>query len=122
MSYHFNREHPAPAPRVRDYIIIPHAPKRTSIAAIQAHVADHFDIPVSEMVSARRSREVARPRQIAMYLSARLTPRSLPQIGQKFGDRDHTTVIHAIRRIEELRMTQPAISAAINEVEAQLCA
>ena len=55
------------------------------------------------MVSARRAREVARPRQIAMYLAKQLTPRSLPEIGRRFGGRDHTTVIHAVRQIERLR-------------------
>jgi chromosomal replication initiator protein len=55
------------------------------------------------MVSARRAREVARPRQIAMYLAKQLTPRSLPEIGRRFGGRDHTTVIHAVRQIEKLR-------------------
>ena len=53
------------------------------------------------MTSARRAREVARPRQVAMYLSKRLTPRSLPEIGRRFGGRDHTTVIHAIKRIKD---------------------
>ena len=56
-----------------------------------------------KVVSARRAREVARPRQIAMYLAKQLTPRSLPEIGRRFGGRDHTTVIHAVRQIERLR-------------------
>jgi chromosomal replication initiator protein len=55
------------------------------------------------MHSARRARAVARPRQVAMYLCKQLTPRSLPEIGRKFGGRDHTTVMHAVRKIEELR-------------------
>jgi len=55
------------------------------------------------MHSARRSRAVARPRQVAMYLAKQLTPRSLPEIGRKFGGRDHTTVMHAVRKVEELR-------------------
>ena len=58
---------------------------------------------IQRRVSARRAREVARPRQIAMYLAKQLTPRSLPEIGRRFGGRDHTTVIHAVRQIEKLR-------------------
>jgi chromosomal replication initiator protein len=65
-------------------------------------VAEHFKIRVSDMSSARRSRVVARPRQVAMYLSKQLTSRSLPEIGRAFGGRDHTTVMHAVRKVEEL--------------------
>ncbi|MGH6980494.1 MAG: helix-turn-helix domain-containing protein, partial [Stellaceae bacterium] len=60
--------------------------------------------------SARRAREIARPRQVAMYLCKMLTPRSLPEIGKKFGGRDHTTVIHAIRRIEELSVADKTLA------------
>jgi len=77
--------------------------RRVTIEEIQRRVAEHFNIRVSEMHSARRSRAVARPRQVAMYLSKQLTSRSLPEIGRKFGGRDHTTVMHAVRRVEELR-------------------
>ncbi len=77
--------------------------RRITIDEIQRRVSDHFKIRQAEMVSARRAREVARPRQIAMYLAKQLTPRSLPEIGRKFGGRDHTTVIHAVRQIERLR-------------------
>lgn len=76
--------------------------RRITIDEIQKKVAEHFNIRVSDMHSARRARQVARPRQIAMYLAKQLTPRSLPEIGRKFGGRDHTTVIHAVRKIEEL--------------------
>ncbi len=76
--------------------------RRVSIEHIQKRVAEHFNIRFSEMSSARRARAVARPRQIAMYLAKRLTSRSLPEIGRKFGNRDHTTVMHAIRKVEEL--------------------
>ena len=68
-------------------------------------VSEHYNIRQSEMYSARRARAVARPRQVAMYLSKQLTSRSLPEIGRKFGGRDHTTVMHAVRKIEELRAT-----------------
>lgn len=72
------------------------------VAQIKRVVCEHFRIPVEEMVSARRSRKVARPRQIAMYLTKRLTPKSLPDIGRQFGHRDHTTVIHAVRVVERM--------------------
>jgi chromosomal replication initiator protein len=85
--------------------------RRITIEEIQRRVAEHFRIKVSDMYSARRARAVARPRQVAMYLAKQLTPRSLPEIGRKFGNRDHTTVMHAIRRIEELR----AVDAVLNE-------
>ena len=77
--------------------------RRITIEEIQKKVADHFDVKLAEMHSARRARSVARPRQVAMYLAKQLTPRSLPEIGRRFGGRDHTTVMHAIRKVEELR-------------------
>ena len=77
--------------------------KKVNIEEIQKKVSQHFNIKMSDMSSARRSRTIARPRQIAMYLSKNLTSRSLPEIGRRFGNRDHTTVIHAVRKVEELR-------------------
>ncbi len=77
--------------------------RRVTIEEIQKRVAEHYDVRLSEMHSARRARAVARPRQVAMYLSKQLTSRSLPEIGRKFGGRDHTTVMHAVRKIDELR-------------------
>jgi len=76
--------------------------RRITIDEIQRKVAEHYTLRLSDMHSARRSRNVARPRQVAMYLCKKLTPRSLPEIGRKFGGRDHTTVMHAVRKIEEL--------------------
>lgn len=76
--------------------------RRVTIEDIQKKVSGHFNIKVSDMHSARRSRTVARPRQIAMYLAKKLTSKSLPEIGRKFGGKDHTTVMHAVKRIEEL--------------------
>jgi len=69
---------------------------------IQKKVANHYNIKVSEMSSARRVRAVVRPRQIAMYLSKILTPKSLADIGTKFGKKDHTTVMHAVKKVEQL--------------------
>jgi len=76
--------------------------KKVNIEEIQKKVSQHFNVKVSDMSSARRSRTVARPRQVAMYLSKNLTSRSLPEIGRRFGNRDHTTVIHAVKKVEEL--------------------
>jgi chromosomal replication initiator protein len=76
--------------------------RRLTMEEIQKRVAEHFKIRVSDMSSARRARAVARPRQVAMYLSKQLTSRSLPEIGRAFGGRDHTTVMHAVRKVEEL--------------------
>jgi chromosomal replication initiator protein len=77
--------------------------RRVTIEEIQKQVAAHFNVRVADMHSARRARSVARPRQVAMYLAKQLTARSLPEIGRKFGGRDHTTVMHAVRKVEELR-------------------
>jgi chromosomal replication initiator protein len=85
--------------------------RRVTIEEIQKRVAEHYGIRTSDMHSARRARAVARPRQVAMYLAKQLTPRSLPEIGRKFGGRDHTTVIHAVKKIEELR----AVDTTLNE-------
>ena len=76
--------------------------RRVSIEEIQRRVAEHYNIRMNDMSSARRARAVARPRQVAMYLAKQLTSRSLPEIGRKFGNRDHTTVMHAVSRITEL--------------------
>jgi chromosomal replication initiator protein len=76
--------------------------RKVTIEEIQKKVAEHYNIRQTEMTSARRARAVARPRQVAMYLSKQLTTRSLPEIGRKFGNRDHTTVMHAVSRINEL--------------------
>lgn len=76
--------------------------RRVTIEEIQKKVAEHWNIRLTDMSSARRARNVARPRQVAMYLAKQLTSRSLPEIGRKFGNRDHTTVMHAVSRVSEL--------------------
>ena len=73
--------------------------RRVTIEEIQRKVAEHYNIRLTDMSSARRARDVARPRQVAMYLAKQLTSRSLPEIGRRFGNRDHTTVMHAVSRI-----------------------
>jgi chromosomal replication initiator protein len=84
--------------------------RRVTIDEIQRRVAEHFNIKMAEMTSSRRARIVARPRQVAMYLAKQLTSRSLPEIGRKFGGRDHTTVMHAVRKIEELSVSDRALA------------
>ncbi|MBV9750098.1 MAG: chromosomal replication initiator protein DnaA [Acetobacteraceae bacterium] len=76
--------------------------RRVTIEEIQRKVAEHWNVRLTDMSSARRARAVARPRQVAMYLAKQLTSRSLPEIGRKFGNRDHTTVMHAVSRVAEL--------------------
>lgn len=88
--------------------------RRITIEEIQKRVAEHFNIRMSDMHSARRARAVARPRQVAMYLAKQLTSRSLPEIGRKFGGRDHTTVMHAVRKIDELREGDLSLSEDID--------
>jgi chromosomal replication initiator protein len=94
--------------------------RRITIDEIQRRVCDHYRIRHAEMSSARRSREVARPRQIAMYIAKQLTPRSLPEIGRRFGGRDHTTVIHAVKQIEKLRQTDAELDADVRLLMRQL--
>jgi chromosomal replication initiator protein len=75
------------------------ADPRMMVAHVQAVVAAYFEMPIAEMYSARRCWAYSHPRQIAMFLSRELTPKSLPDIGRRFGNRDHTTVMHAIRAV-----------------------
>ncbi|MCW0183085.1 MAG: chromosomal replication initiator protein DnaA [Zavarzinia sp.] len=88
--------------------------RRVTIEEIQRKVSDYYGVRLADLLSARRARAVARPRQVAMYLSKQLTSRSLPEIGRKFGGRDHTTVIHAVRKIEELCSTDTAFQDDID--------
>ncbi len=76
--------------------------RKLTIEEIQRKVAEHYNIRLSDMIGPKRVRNIARPRQIAMYLAKHLTPRSLPEIGRRFGGRDHTTIMHGVRKIEEL--------------------
>ena len=81
--------------------------RRITIEEIQKRVAEQWGIRLTDMTSARRSRNVARPRQVAMYLAKHFTDRSLPEIGRMFGNRDHTTVMHGVRRVTELMAEDP---------------
>lgn len=94
--------------------------RKISITDIQKAVADFYEIKLSDMSSARRLRAVARPRQIAMYLAKQMTPTSLPQIGQQFGGRDHTTVMHAVKKVNELINSDTCIAEDIRRIEHNL--
>ena len=91
-----------------------------SIESIQNIVASYFNLKIDEMLSARRSRSLARPRQIAMYLAKQNTTNSLPEIGRKFSNRDHTTVIHAVKKIEELMKKDNEIKQNVMEIKKKL--
>jgi chromosomal replication initiator protein len=94
--------------------------KLINIENIQKIVASFFQISLQEMLSPRRSRSLARPRQIAMYLSKKHTTKSLPDIGRKFSNRDHTTVIHAVRKIDQLIQRDETVKNNIIELKKQL--
>ena len=87
-------------------------PKRVKIEDIQKRVATHYNVSRADLLSSRRTAAVVMPRQIAMFLSKSLTLRSLPEIGRRFGGRDHTTVLHAVRKIDKLCETNPALKDA----------
>jgi len=84
--------------------------RKLSIEEIQRKVAEHYNIRLSDMIGPKRLRNIARPRQVAMYLAKQMTHRSLPEIGRRFGGRDHTTIMHGVRKIEELMATDSQLS------------
>jgi chromosomal replication initiator protein len=88
-------------------------PRRVRIEDIQKVVAGHFNVSKNDLLSARRTRAIVRPRQIAMYLAKMMTPRSFPEIGKRFGGRDHTTVLHAVRKVEELAALDEGLAQEI---------
>ena len=94
--------------------------KSINVESIQNIVAVYFNLNIQEMLSPRRSRSLARPRQIAMYLAKKYTTNSLPDIGRKFSNRDHTTVIHAVKKIEELIKNDNEIKHSITEIKKRL--
>ena len=94
--------------------------KSINIESIQNLVASHFKLNIQELLSPRRSRSLARPRQIAMYLAKQHTTNSLPDIGRKFGNRDHTTVIHAVKKIGELMKKDNEINQSVAELKKKL--
>ena len=84
--------------------------KRITVDDIQKATSEHFGLKQADLISERRNRSIARPRQAAMWLCKQLTTRSLPDIGRRFGGRDHTTVLHAVRKIEELKVGDPQLT------------
>jgi chromosomal replication initiator protein len=104
---------------VRD-LIRPQEPKRVKIEDIQRVVARQYNVSRSDLLSSRRTANVVRPRQVAMYLAKTLTLRSLPEIGRRFGGRDHTTVLHAVRKIEGLVGNDMALAEEIEILKRQL--
>jgi chromosomal replication initiator protein len=104
---------------VRD-LIRPHEPKRVKIEDIQRVVARQYNVSRADLLSARRTANVVRPRQVAMYLAKTLTLRSLPEIGRRFGGRDHTTVLHAVRKIENLVGNDTTLAEEIEILKRQL--
>jgi chromosomal replication initiator protein len=104
---------------VRD-LIRPQEPKRVKIEDIQRVVARQYNVSRADLLSSRRTANVVRPRQVAMYLAKTLTLRSLPEIGRRFGGRDHTTVLHAVRKIENLVHTDTALAEEIELLKRQL--
>jgi len=97
---------------VRD-LIRPWEPKKVKIEDIQKRVATHYSVSRADLLSSRRTASVVMPRQIAMFLAKALTPRSLPEIGRRFGGRDHTTVLHAVRKIDKLYNNNPTLREEI---------
>ncbi|MBB1090418.1 chromosomal replication initiator protein DnaA [Rhodopseudomonas palustris] len=104
---------------VRD-LIRPQEPKRIKIEDIQRVVARQYNVSRSDLLSSRRTANVVRPRQVAMYLAKTLTLRSLPEIGRRFGGRDHTTVLHAVRKIEGLVSKDVTLSDEVESLKRQL--
>ena len=100
--------------------ILRQSERKVTIDEIIRKVAAHYNIKINDILSARRARAVARPRQMAMYLAKNLTTKSLPEIGRKFGGRDHTTVIHAVKKIGELKSIDSGIEEDLEMLRRQL--
>jgi chromosomal replication initiator protein len=101
-------------------LIRPAEPKRVRIEDIQRLVARQYNVSRSDLLCSRRTANVVRPRQVAMYLAKILTLRSLPEIGRRFGGRDHTTVLHAVRKMDALIATDTALAEEIDVLKRQL--
>ena len=102
--------------------INPCLPRGLTIEVIQTAVERHCKVGHLELISARRTGGIVRPRQIAMYLAKQLTPLSLPMIGRKFGGRDHTTVLHAVRKIEALRTRDKILAGDLDAIQRAIAA
>jgi chromosomal replication initiator protein len=98
-------------------ILRPHlsvSERKVTVDTIQKVVAEHYALKQADLLSERRARAIARPRQVAMWLAKQITTRSLPDIGRRFGGRDHTTVLHAVRRIEALKADDPVLARDVD--------
>lgn len=121
-------EPPAPAEAPAKYqfketwfqIVDVSAPRQLSMGQIKRAVCDHYGVNVNDVVSARRTLDIIRPRQVAMYLCKELTGLSLPQIGMQFGDRDHTTILHAVRKITRLVGEDANLAEAVDTIRRRL--
>ncbi len=96
------------------------AERRITVDEIQRTVADYYDIGTEELTSARRSRDLVRPRHVAMYLARTLTSRSMPEIGRQFGGRDHTTVLHGVRKVERMKEGDPEVARDLERLRTEL--
>jgi chromosomal replication initiator protein len=110
---------PAAEEAIRD-LVRHREPRRVKIEDIQRLVANHYNVSRADILSSRRTATVVRPRQIAMYLAKSLTLRSLPEIGRRFGGRDHTTVLHAVRKIEGMVTTDQELAGEIDHLRRML--
>lgn len=102
--------------------ILPIPSPKITIDVIKRVVCRHYAISHADMISQRRTIKIGRPRMVAIYLSRSLTERSLPEIGRKFGNRDHTTALHSVSKVADLIMTDPVIAADVQALSAQLTA
>jgi chromosomal replication initiator protein len=94
--------------------------KRITVDEIQKVVAEHYSLKQADLLCEKRTRAIARPRHVAMYLAKQLTTRSYPDIGRRFGGRDHTTVLHAVKRIDALKLDDPALAADLETLTRKL--
>lgn len=116
---------PEPSPpivRAPWFFIHSEIPTPLRIADIQAAVVKHFGITMTDLLSPRRTHKVIRPRQIAMYLAKTMTLRTLPEIGRRFGGRDHTTILHAVRKIEGLLPLNADLALDVEVIRAGIAA
>jgi hypothetical protein len=101
---------------------VPILPEKVSFDLILRMVARHYHVSKMDIVSSRRTADIVRPRHVSMYLAKALTARSFPDIGRRFGKRDHTTVLHGFRKIERLMLTDEKLAAEITEIKRMIAA
>lgn len=111
-----------PAIKIADPVIEWHGPRMPKVEEIQRKTAEHYGVKRFDIISQRRTANIVRPRQVAMYLTKQLTLRSLPDIGRRFGGRDHTTVLHAVKKMERLVAVDAALASTIAAIRAGIAA